>query len=76
MAKRLVSALLAMLMILSMVSIASAEETKTFKLSDMTETAEGLTVDGDYFYVKKAMGYFGIKGVDLTGVKSIGLTGT
>ncbi len=76
MAKRLVSALLAMLMILSMVSIASAEETKTYKLSDMTENAEGLTVDGDYFYVKKAMGYFGIKGVDLTGVKSIGLTGT
>ena len=66
-----ISAILAMLMVLSMTFAISAEETKTYKLSDMTENAEGLKVTGEYFYVKKAMDYFGIKNVDLTGVKSI-----
>ena len=76
MAKGLISAILAMLMVFSMTFVISAEETKTYKLSDMTENAEGLKVTGEYFYVKKAMDYFGIKNVDLTGIKSIGLTGT
>ena len=76
MVKKLISFMLALLMVLSMAVMVSAEEMKIFGIKDITENAEGLKVVGEYFYVKKEMDYFGIKNVDLSGVKSIGLTGT
>ncbi|MDO5478429.1 MAG: stalk domain-containing protein [Clostridia bacterium] len=76
MVKRLISALLALLMLSSMTFVISAEETKTYTKADITENVSVLKVDGDYFTLNTKMSYFGIKNVDLTGVKAIGLTGS
>ena len=75
MAKKLAALFLAVLMAFSCLSVLAADAKKTYKTDEITEFGSEVTKKDGYFNIKKAQSWFGIKNVDLTGIKSIGLTG-
>lgn len=75
MAKKLFAMLLAVLMVLTCFCSFASNEKKTYKIADVTEFGSEAKTNGEYFAVRENQSWFGIKGVDLTGVKSIGITG-
>lgn len=76
MAKKLAALFLAILMVLTCFSSFASNVKKTYKIADVTEFSSDPVVSDEYFGVDAKQGWFGIKNVDLTGVKSIGITGT
>lgn len=75
MVKKLAALFLAVLMAFSCLSVLASDAKKTYKTDEITEFGSEVTKKDGYFNIKKAQSWFGIKNVDLTGVKSIGLTG-
>ncbi len=75
MAKKFTAFILAVLMMLTCFTAFASNAKKTYKIADVTEFSSEPTKNGEYFNVAEKQGWFGIKGVDLTGVKSIGITG-
>lgn len=75
MVKKLAALFLAVLMAFSCLSVLASDAKKTYKTGEITEFSSEVTKKDGYFNIKKAQSWFGIKNVDLTGIKSIGLTG-
>ncbi len=73
--KKLLALTLAILLCLANFAAIFAKEIKSFTSKDITEGKENISISGEYFSVKEGMTYFGIKNVDMTGMKSISLTG-
>ena len=76
--KKVLALMLSAMLCLAFFTVAEAKEVKSFIPADINEGRENITESGDktsgeYFSVKEGMTYFGIKNVDLTGVKSISI---
>ncbi|MDP4133865.1 MAG: hypothetical protein Q8882_07620, partial [Bacillota bacterium] len=74
--RKLLCGLLSVLMVLSMIIVCSAEGEQTYSASDMVyKSDKDIEVGASGATRFERGGYFGIKGVDLTGIKSVSLTG-
>lgn len=73
--KKAVALILTMVLLCSLSSVCGAESKRVFTVSDVTEGLENVTKQGEYFTLKGTQNYFGIKNVDLTGIRSIELIG-
>ncbi|MDP4133567.1 MAG: stalk domain-containing protein [Bacillota bacterium] len=74
--KKILCALLTVLMVMSMITVCFAEG-KTYSMAEVAFKSDSkVTVSGDAAYEFTYGGYIGFKDVDMTGIKSIKLTGS